>query len=62
LATLAFSIFAAQALLLLVDRFSDQTYILLNPYLKESNPIFPLVISFVAITISILRLKTYQLS
>jgi hypothetical protein len=60
LATLAFSIFTAQALLLLVDRLSDQTYVLLNPYLKDSNPIFPLVISFVATMISILQLKTYQ--
>jgi len=62
LATLAFSIFAAQGLLLLVDRHSDQTYLLLNQYLKDSNPIFPLVISIIAITISILRLKTYELS
>jgi hypothetical protein len=62
LATLAFSIYAAQALLILVDRISDQSYLLLNPYLKEVNPIFPLAVSFIALTISILRLKTYQIS
>jgi hypothetical protein len=62
LVTLAFSVYAAQTLLVLVDRISDQTYLLLNPYLKDSNPIFPLVVSFIALTISILRLKTYQLS
>jgi hypothetical protein len=62
LTTLAFSAFAAQALLLLVDRVSDQTYLLLNPYLKEVNPSFPLVLSFIALMISIMRLKTYQVS
>ena len=62
LVTLAFSVYAAQTLLVLVDKISDQTYLLLNTYLKEINPIFPLVVSFVALTISILRLKTYQLS
>jgi hypothetical protein len=62
LVTLAFSVYAARTLLVLVDRISDQTYLLLNPYLKDSNPIFPLVVSFIALTISILRLKTYQLS
>jgi len=61
LAMLAFSIYAAQALLLVVDRVSDQTYLLLNPYLKSLNPIFPLFISLIALAISLTRLKTYQL-
>jgi hypothetical protein len=61
-ATLAFSVYAAQALLELVDRVSDQTYLLLNSYLKDSNPIFPLVISFIALTTSIWRMKAHQLS
>jgi hypothetical protein len=62
LVTLAFSVYATQSLLVLIDRISDQTYLLLNPYLKEVNPVFPLVISFIALTISIMRLRTYQLS
>jgi hypothetical protein len=62
LATLAFSAYSAQSLLIFFDRISDQTYLLLNPYLKDSNPVFPLVISFIALMISILRLKTYQAS
>ena len=57
LATLAFSVFSAQMLLVLVDHFSDQTYLLLNPYLK-TNPIIPLIISFIALTIGLLRIKT----
>jgi hypothetical protein len=61
LATLAFSVYAAQALLVLVDRISDQTYLLLNQYLNGSNPIFPLVISFIALTTSIWRMKAHQL-
>jgi hypothetical protein len=62
LVTLAFSVYATQTLLVLVDRISDQTFLLLSPYLKEVNPVVPLIISFVALTLSILRLKTYQLS
>jgi hypothetical protein len=57
LATFAFSVFSAQTLLVLVDHFSDQTYLLLNPYLK-ANPIIPLIVSFIALTISLLRIKT----
>jgi hypothetical protein len=62
LVTLAFSVYAAQTLLVLVDKISDQTFLLLNSYLKEVNPVLPLTISFVALTFSILRLKTYQIS
>jgi hypothetical protein len=60
LSTLAISIYAAQALLLLVDRVSDQTYLLLNPYLKSLNPILPLSVSLIAMVTNIFRLKTYQ--
>ncbi len=60
LLTVAFSVYAAQMLLILVDKGSDQTYLLLNAYLKELNPILALITSFIALTISILRLKTYQ--
>jgi hypothetical protein len=62
LVTFAFSAYAAQVLLVIVDRISDQTFLLLNPYLKEASPVLPLTVSFVALTLSILRLKTYQLS
>jgi hypothetical protein len=62
LLTIALSIYLAQTLLVFVDKISDQTYLLLNLYLKEINPIFPLVVSLIALTISILRLKTYQIS
>jgi hypothetical protein len=57
LSTLAFSVYATQTLLIVVDHFSDQTYLLVNPYLR-SNPIIPLVVSFIALTISLLRIKT----
>ena len=57
LATLAFSVYAAQSLLIVVDHFSDQTYLLLNTYLR-ANPIIPLIVSFIALTISLLRIKT----
>ena len=60
--TLACSIYMAQEALVLVDRFSDQTYLLLNPYLKDANAILPLVISIFALTISISRLRRYQAS
>ena len=62
LLTLALSVYLAQMLLILVDKVSDQTYLLLNAYLKEVNPVLPLVISFSALMISIFRLKTYQIS
>jgi hypothetical protein len=62
LATIAFSMFAAQALLALVDRLSDQTYILQNQFLTQSNPILPLFVSLIALTASIARLKTYSIS
>ena len=61
LATLACSIYAAQEALILTDKYSDQTYILLNSHLKDFNPILPLIVGIFALTISILRLKNYQI-
>ena len=61
LATTASSIFAAQALLVLVDRLSDQTYVLQNQFLTKANPILPLIVSLIALTATISRLKMYQI-
>ncbi len=60
LSKIAASVYGAQALLLVVNHFSDQVFILVNSYLKELNPLFPLAISLTALIASIFRLKTYE--
>jgi hypothetical protein len=57
LSMLAFSIYVAQTLLIVVDHFSDQTFLLVNPYLR-TNSIIPLTLSFIALIISLYRIKT----
>jgi hypothetical protein len=54
---IAVSIFAAQEALILVDRFSDQTYLLNNQYLLAYSPIPPLVVAVCAVIMSFVRLN-----